>query len=170
MISFARRLAAAAAALTVFACPSVALAQRYVAAGLFEAASGMEGGGGKEASMVRAPTRLRLGADVHVDEDPENGLGFAALVDLEPRARFGVDIRYIRTVGERFALSGGAIGYLTPGTMVGPAAAFEYRHPFKKALWLTAGPEVNVFVVGIDVPDKTVIWQALLHLGLRVDL
>jgi len=170
MTSFARNLAAAAVALGLFASPSLASAQQYIAAGVLEVATGMEGGGGKDVSLVRAPTRIRLGADLHIDEDPTNGLGFAALVDLEPRARFGVDLRYIRTVGERFALSGGAIGYLTPGTMVGPAATLEYRHPLAKALWLTAGPEVNVFVVGIDVPDKTVIWQALLHLGLRVDL
>ena len=164
------RLAASAVALAIFASPTLASAQQYVAAGLLEAATGMEGGGGKDVSLVRAPTRLRLGADLHIDEDPTNGLGFAALVDVEPRARFGVDIRYIRTVGERFALSGGAIGYLTPGTAIGPAATLEYRHPLAKSLWLSAGPEVNVFVVGIDVPDKTVIWQALLHLGLRVDL
>jgi hypothetical protein len=171
MISLHRRVAAALVALTVASLPcATAFAQRYVAAGTFEAATGMEGGGGREASLVRAPTRLRLGGDVHIDEDPENILGFAAIVDLEPRARFGADIRYIRVVGERFALSAGAIGYITPGTMVGPAATLEYRHPLAKALFLTAGPEVNVFVVGIDVPDKTVIWQALLHIGLRVDL
>ncbi len=171
MISFQRRVAAALVALTVVSSScATAFAQRYVAAGIFEAATGMEGGGGREASLVRAPTRLRLGGDVHIDEDPENILGVAALVDLEPRARFGADIRYIRLVGEAFALSAGAIGYLTPGTMIGPAATLEYRHPVAKSLFLTAGPEVNVFVVGIDVPDKTVVWQALLHLGLRVDL
>ena len=170
MNPFARRVSAALVALATFASSSLASAQQYIAAGVLEAATGMEGGGGKDVSLVRAPTRLRLGADLHIDEDPTNGLGFAALVDLEPRARFGVDLRYIRTVNERFALSGGAIGYLTPGTMIGPVATLEYRHPMAKALWLTAGPEVNVFVVGIDVPDKTVIWQALLHLGLRVDL
>jgi len=170
MNPFARRVSAALVALATFASPSLAYAQQYIAAGVLEGATGVEGGGGKDVSLVRAPTRLRLGADLHIDEDPTNGLGFAALVDLEPRARFGVDIRYIRTVNERFALSGGAIGYLTPGTMIGPAATLEYRHPMAKSLWLTAGPEVNVFVVGIDVPDKTVIWQALLHLGLRVDL
>lgn len=149
---------------------SVASAQRYVPAALFEAATGMEGGGGKNVSLERAGTRLRVGGDVHIDEDPENGIGFAGLVDLEPRARFGADVRYVRVVQERFALSGGAVGYITPGTAVGPAATLEYRHPIAKSLWLSAGPEVNAFVVGIDVPDKTVIWQALLHLGLRVDL
>ena len=165
------RVAAAVVALTVTTLASAnASAQRYVAAGMVEGATGMEGGGGKEASLVRAPTRLRLGADLHVDEDPDNILGFGAVVDLEPRARFGADIRYIRVVAERFALSAGAIGYITPGTAIGPAATLEYRHPVAKALFLTAGPEVNVFVVGIDIPDKTVIWQALLHLGLRVDL
>lgn len=174
MITSRRPLAAAVTALAAFAAVSsisvTSSAQRYVPAGLLEGASGMAGGGGREASYERAPTRLRIGADVHVDEDPDNGIGIAGLVDLEPRARFGADIRYIRVVEQRFALSVGAIGYITPGTMIGPAATLEYRHPVSKSLWLTAGPEVNVFVVGIDIPDKTVLWQALLHVGLRVDL
>lgn len=164
------RFAAAAVAFAFASLPLVANAQKYVAAGTFEASNGMEGGGGKESSLVRAPTRLRAGADLHVDEDPENVIGFAGIVDIEPRTKFGADIRYIRVVNEHFALSGGAVGYITPGTMVGPACSLEYRHPFASKLQLTAGPDLNVFVVGIDVPDKTVIWQAMLHLGLRVDL
>ncbi|MDB4947107.1 MAG: hypothetical protein JWP97_6641 [Labilithrix sp.] len=165
-----RLVSSSLVALALLAAPLTASAQRYVPSATFEAGNGMQGGGGRESSLVRAPTRLRAGADVHVDEDPENVIGAAGIVDLEPRTRFGADLRYIRTVGEHFALSGGAIAYITPGTMIGPAATLEYRHPFAKQLMLTAGPEVNVFVVGIDVPDKTVIWQALLHIGLRVDL
>jgi hypothetical protein len=149
---------------------NTARAQRYVPAATFNVASGMQGGGGKEVSLLRAPTRFRLGAELHVDEDPTNGLGFAALLDLEPRARIGADLRYVRTFSRSFAITAGAIGYITPGTMIGPTASLEVRHPIGKSLWLTAGPEVNVFVVGIDIPDKTVIWQTLLHLGLRVDL
>ncbi len=164
------RLVAATLGLLAAMAPSTALAQRYVPAGTFDVASGMTGGGGREASLVRAPTRLRLGAELHVDEAPENALGFGVLLDLEPRARVGADLRYTRVVLRHFALSAGAIGYITPGTMLGPTARLEVRQPLGKSLWLTAGPEVNVFVVGIDVPDKTVIWQTLLHLGLRVDL
>ena len=171
MSSLARRIGAFSAGFVILmAVTSSASAQRYVPAALFEGATGMEGGGGKNGSFERAGTRLRAGADVHIDEEPDNAVGFAGIVDLEPRARFGADIRYIRVVEERFAISGGAIAYITPGTAIGPAATLEYRHPLSKSLWLSAGPEVNVFVVGIDVPDKTVIWQALLHVGLRVDL
>ena len=171
MISPIRRHAAASLALLAISAPSApALAQRYLPSATFEAASGAQGGSGGDASLGRAPTRLRLGGELRIDEDPENGIGFAGLLDLEPVVRFGADIRYVRTVGDHFAISGGAIGYLQPGTMIGPAATLEYRHPIAKALFLTAGPEVNVFVIGTDVPDKTVIWQALLHLGLRVDL
>lgn len=166
-----RSLAAAACAFgAVTALAGTSSAQQYVPSAVFQGASGMEGGGGREASLTRAPTRLRVGADVHVDEEPENALGIAGVIDLEPRARFGADIRYVRVVEQRFALNVGAIGFITPGTAIGPTAGLDYRHPVAKSLWLTAGPEVNVFVVGIDVPDKTVIWQALLHLGLRVDL
>lgn len=165
-----RLLPALSTFIALAALTAPASAQRYIPAGIFEDSTGMQGGGGRAVSLERAPTRLRIGGELRVDEDPENGVAVAGLIDLEPRARFGADLRYIRLVNEHFALSGGAIGYLTPGTMIGPVAALEYRHPFAKSLWLSAGPEVNVFVVGVDVPDKTVIWQALLHVGLRVDL
>lgn len=150
--------------------PAAARAQSLVLAGSFQASSGMQGGGGSQATVVRAPTRLRLGGELRIDEDLANGLQFGALLDIEPRARVGADIRYVRLFLERFAVTAGAIGYITPGTAIGPTASFEYRHPLGKVASLTAGPEVNVFVVGIDVPDKTVIWQTLLHVGLRVDL
>jgi hypothetical protein len=159
---------AAFAGTTAIAAP--ASAQQYIPTATFQPSSGMQGGGGKDLTLERAPTRFRIGADLHVDEDPRNGLGFAGLIDLEPRARFGADIRYIHLVGESFALSGGAVGYITPGSAIGPVAAMEYRQKMNKEMWITAGPEIDVFVVGIDIPDKTVIWQALLHVGLRVDL
>ena len=161
---------AVASVLVLATVSNTAVAQRYVPAATFNVASGMQGGGGREVSLLRAPTRFRLGAELHIDEDPTNGLGVAVLLDLEPRARVGADLRYVRTFSKSFAITAGAIGYITPGTMIGPTASLEVRHPIGKALWLTAGPEVNVFVVGIDIPDRTVVWQTLLHLGLRVDL
>lgn len=164
------RVASVAAALVVLATTATASAQQFVLAGNFSASTGLQGGGGREASVLRAPTRLRLGGELRVDEDLANGVAVGVLLDMEPRARVGVDIRYVRLFLQRFAVTVGGIGYLTPGTAIGPTASFEYRHPLGKSISLTAGPEVNVFVVGIDVPDKTVIWQTLLQVGLRVDL
>ncbi len=179
-----KTLAAASAALVLAATPA-AHAQSWVASGVTQASSGLEGGGGRAASAGRAQTRMRIGADLAVDESPEDVFGGAVLVAVEPRTAFGIDGRYTRIVGRRLALSGGVTAYLQPGSLVGPVFAFEYRHPLggeptrvagapessaPARFMLTAGPEADVFVVGSDLPDKTVLWQALFHVGLRVSL
>lgn len=167
MSTMRKLFASALACATLLAAPAAG-AQQWIMGGVVAASSGLEGGGGRAQSMGRAQTRLRVGADLAVDESPEDVFGVAVLVAVEPRTAFGVDARYTRVVGERFAFSGGVVGYLQPGSLVGPVAAFEYRHPLSKAFSLTAGPEVDVFVVGTDLPDRTVLWQALFHVGLRV--
>jgi hypothetical protein len=158
----------ASACLMLGALSTDAHAQKWMMSGISEVASGFEGGGGRAQSMGRAQTRMRIGADLYVDESPEDVFGGAFLVALEPRTAFGIDGRYTRVVRKRFALSGGAIAYFQPGTLAGPVAAFEYRHPISEGFLVTAGPEMNVFVVGTDLPDKTVLWQALFHVGFRV--
>ncbi len=139
-------------------------------AGVSEASSGLEGGGGRAQTMGRAQTRMRIGAELFVDESPEDVFGGAVLVAVEPRTAFGIDGRYTRIVRERFAFSGGVLAYIQPGTLAGPLAAFEYRLPLSKSFVFTMGPEVNVLVLGSDLPDKTVLWQALFHVGFRVAL
>ena len=167
MKTIARALSSLVACATMLAAPA-ASAQKWIMSGVSEASSGIEGGGGRAQSMGRAQTRMRIGADLAVDESPEDIFGAAVLVAVEPRTAFGVDARYTRLVAERFAFSGGVVGYLQPGSLVGPVAAFEYRHPLAKSFVLTAGPELDVFVVGTDLPDRTVLWQALFHVGMRV--
>ncbi|HVH48222.1 MAG TPA: hypothetical protein VM925_38075 [Labilithrix sp.] len=152
---------------TLLAAPA-ASAQKWIMNGVSEAASGLEGGGGRAGSMGRAQTRMRIGADLAVDESPEDVFGGAVLIAVEPRTAFGLDLRYTRIVRERLALSGGGFAYLQPGSLVGPVAAIEYRHPLSKTFVLTAGPELDVFVFGTDLPDRTVLWQALFHVGMRV--
>ena len=147
-----------------------ALAQKWVASGVSQLSSGVEGGGGRATSMERAQTRMRVGADLLVDERPEDVFGAAALIAFEPRTAFGLDFRYTRVVAQRFAFSGGAIAYLQPGSLVGPVASAEYRIPLGKTFTFTAGPEANCFVLGTDLPDRTVIWQALFQVGVRVSL
>lgn len=161
--------AALAAALVLLAAPA-ARAQRWVMSGVSQLSSGVEGGGGRATSMERAQTRMRLGADLFVDERPEDVFGAAALVAFEPRAAFGLDFRYTRVVAQKWAFSGGAVGYLQPGSLLGPVAAAEYRLPLGKSFTFTAGPEANAFVLGTDLPDRTVLWQALFQVGVRVSL
>ena len=167
MNTFSRFLAGLLASATLLAAPA-ASAQQWLLHGVAQASSGFEGGGGRAQSMRRAQTRLRIGADLAVDESPEDVFGVALLVAVEPRTAFGFDARYTRVVRERFAFSAGAVGYLQPGSLVGPVAAFEYRHPLSSSFFLTAGPELDVFVVGTDLPDRTVLWQALFHIGARI--
>lgn len=158
-----------------FACTALALvlsagtasAQQYLPAASAQLASGAEGGG---KLVQRARTRLRLGLELRVDEDPENALSFAALVDIEPRTALGGELRYVRAVSPRFAVSGGGIAYFVPGTLLGPCAGAELRIPVAKKMFLSVGPDVAVFAFGSDLPDRIIVWQALLQAGLRVDL
>lgn len=147
-----------------------AFAQKWVASGVSQLSSGVEGGGGRATSMERAQTRMRVGADLFVDERPEDIFGAAALIAFEPRTAFGLDFRYTRVAAQKWAFSGGAIAYLQPGSLVGPVASAEYRIPLGKTFTFTAGPEANCFVLGTDLPDRTVIWQALFQVGVRVSL
>ncbi len=149
---------------------SAAGAQQLVLGGAAQVSSGVEGGGGRAGTMQRAPTRIRVGADVSIDESPENAFGGGVLIATEPRASFGLDLRYSRVVREKFSFSAGGVAYLQPGSLVGPMAAMEYRFPIAKEFFFTVGPELNVFVFGTDLPDKTVLWQAMVHAGIRVSL
>ncbi len=143
---------------------TTASAQQYLPAGLVELASGLESGGG---GFQRARTRLRVGVELRVDEDEENGIAGAALIDLEPKSSFGGDFRYIHAFSPKFALSAGGIAYLAPATLLGPCAAMDFR--FGKKMQFTVGPEATAFVVGSDLPDNRIVWQALVHWGLRAN-
>lgn len=167
------RLSTSIAALTASAMLLVAPAanaQKWVMSGVTQLSSGVEGGGGRTTAMERAQTRMRIGADLFVDERPEDIFGVSGLIGIEPRTSFGIDARYTRVVDNKYAFSAGGIAYLQPGSMVGPVAAAEYRMPMSKNFIMTMGPEANVFIIGTDVPDRTVIWQALFQVGVRVGL
>lgn len=160
------RLAGAALAATALAlAPRPADAQELLVAGTAAAHSGVESSG---KTFQRARTRLRIGAELRVDESPNDGLAFAALVDLEPRAAFGGDLRYVRTVSERFALNAGAIGYAAPGTLLGAVAGAEIRFKVGKSAAVVLAPEVTVFFLGTDLPNNNIFWQGLMGGGIRV--
>ncbi|MBX3186765.1 MAG: hypothetical protein KF819_07105 [Labilithrix sp.] len=153
-------------AAAICALPRPSAAQQYLPAASAYVGSGLEGGG---RGFQRARTRLRLGFELRMDEAPEDALVVAGLVDLEPRAAFGADLRYVRSLGPNFALSAGAVGYFVPATLFGPCAGLEVRIPMSKRASFVAGPDVAVFALGTDLPDGIVIWQALMQGGLRVD-
>lgn len=156
--------------LVALACGSTAetaSAQEYLPAATAQAASGLEGGG---SGFSRARTRIRIGVELRVDESPENGVEAGGIFDLEPRTAFAGELRYVRTVTPKLAVSGGAIGYFVPALLFGPCAGAELRLPLMKKTALAVGPEFAVFALGTDLPDRTVIWQALVQVGVRFDL
>jgi len=159
---------ASAAVLAVSALVSTtAYAQQYLPAASAHAASGLEGGG---RGFQRARTRVRVALELRIDEIPDEAIVVGGLVDVEPRTAFAAEVRYMHTISPRIAVGAGAIGYLVPATLVGPCAGLEARVPLAKKTFLTAGPDVAVFALGSDLPDRTVIWQALFQVGFRVDL
>lgn len=141
-------------------------AQEYMPAGSVHVASGAEGAGG---DLHRARTRLRVALDLRVDEAPNDGVVVAGLVDLEPRAAFGAELRYVHAISPRFTIGAGAIGYAAPATLLGPSAGLEANVPIAKKTFFVVGPETAVFVVGSDLPNNTVVWQALLQVGFRAN-
>lgn len=165
-----KRSLVASLVLSALCTGSVAGAQQYLWGANAEVVGGVEGGGGSaESSLRRSRSTLRLGGDVRIDESPKDVLAAAALIEMEPRAGVGFDARYIRTVG-RFALGAGGIGFVAPSTLFGGTAQLIYMHPLSATTALTVGPTINVFFLGRDLPDETVVWQAVFRAGFRVDL
>jgi hypothetical protein len=148
----------------------IARAQSWVYGGTAGFSTGLEGNGEQNGGPRVARTRLRLDVDLHVDEFPQEKFGFGILADVLPRAAFAVDGHYIRSLSPKFDLAVGGIGYLAPATLFGPSVDLWYRLPLSKGAALVVGPELNVFVLGSDLPDGTVIWQGLIQVGIHADL
>jgi len=162
-----RALALVAPLLVGVGLPSLASAQQYLPAASAQAASGIEGGG---SGFQRARTRIRLGLELRLDEAPENAVVAAVLFDIEPRTAFGGELRIVHSISPLIAVGAGGIGYFVPALLFGPCAGVEVRIPILKKTYIAVGPEVAVFALGSDLPDRTVIWQALFQAGFRVDL
>jgi hypothetical protein len=158
-------LLVAIAAAALASGPRTAGAQELLVAGTAAVHSGIESSG---KGLLRARTRLRVGAELRIDESPKDGIAFGAIVDLEPRAAFGADLRYVRVVSERIALNAGAIGYAAPGTLLGAVAGAEVRVKIGSSASIIVAPEVTVFFLGTDLPDNNIFWQGLLGGGVRV--
>jgi hypothetical protein len=145
-----------------------AKAQQYLYGASAGASSGIEGGGDGILRMTR--TRLRLGVDARIDEDPDDILEVGLLAEILPKSGFGADVRYARMAGPHFVVDIGLTSILAPGSIYGACAGLTYRLPISKTTQVTLGPEGDFYFLGSDLPDGVVIWQLRLQGGLRVDL
>jgi hypothetical protein len=147
--------------------PRVAEAQQYLIGVSGEIADGVEMG--TSVPFKAARVRARLGADLRVDEFPNDIFAVAILADMFPRTGFGLDARYAHMLGKHVEVDIGAIGYLAPSTLFGPSADLKYHVSLSSSAELIVGPEVNVFVLGGDLPDGTVFVQTLLQAGVHAN-
>ncbi len=162
-------LAASFVALTIALAAPPARAQRLLLAADVDAASGVEGGtylGG--VGIRRARTTLRFGVDGSIDETPENIVAAALLIELEPHASLGAEVRLMRNVWKGLTLEIGATGYLAPATLFGATVGATYRIPLFSTFSFTIGPALNGYFIGSDLPSGTILWQGLVRGGLRV--
>jgi len=161
---------AIAALLAVLCSGETAHAQSYVYGASAELMTGVQGGEqAASAAVARSGTTLRVGADAYVDEFPKSILGISALVGIEPRGTAGFDVRYMHKATSRLHVGIGGIGYVLPGSRFGGTAELSYRLPVASGA-LTVGPQMNVFLQGSELPEDTVLWQALARVGYRFDL
>ncbi len=144
-------------------------AQKLLLAADVDAASGVEGGTFRgTVGIRRARTTLRFGIDGSIDESPENIVAAALLVELEPHASLGAEVRLMRNVWKGLRLEIGATGYLAPSTLFGATVGATYQIPLFSTVWFTIGPSLNGYFLGSDLPAGTIVWQGLVRGGLRV--
>jgi hypothetical protein len=147
-----------------------AAAQQYLLGGTAELGSGLVGGGSGSAIIERARTRLRLALDLRVDEFPKDIFAIGMVAEIEPHSSFGIDLRYLRKVSAKVDVNAGAVGFIYPQSLVGPSAGLDYHLKLSEGLDVVIGPELDVFIIGTDLPSNSVLWQALLQAGIHVDL
>jgi hypothetical protein len=164
-------LAATVLTAVASALPARAAAQQAVLSGGIDVAAGIEGGASGYARGVRrSRTTFRFGAEGYLDELPDNILSLGVLVEVEPVATFGADLRYLRRFAADFNVHAGFTSIIAPKNMVGGTFGMSYRLGLSDAVALSFNPLGNVYFVGADLPDDTVLWQAMLAVGVRVKL
>ncbi len=158
-----------AVAIACFA--TTASAQEYLVGASADLSSGIQGGGGgATSSFHRARSTIRLGADLRVDEFPKDIFFGALVIEMEPRAGVGGDFRYMRMLAPKDFVFVGVEGIIMPQTLFGGSVGYTHRIPLSPKVSITAGPMLQVFFLGGDLPDNTIVWQALLQIGFRADL
>jgi hypothetical protein len=163
-VSFAAALVAAA----LVASPS-ARAQQLKLEGIAELGTGIEGGGAGYAKGIRrAPTSILAGVAGYIDEQPKTLIVAALFAELEPHTTAGVEARLMRRLTTRFSAYVGGVFVVAPDTLLGPEAGVELSIPFAPRTSLTMGPSVGAFVLGTDLPEGRVLWQACFHVGVEL--
>jgi hypothetical protein len=161
------RLGLAAILVALASAPRPALAQQYLIGVSGELADGIDMGTSVPFKLARI--RARLGVDLRVDEFPDDIVCVGILADLVPRTQFGVDARYARMMGKHFEVNIGGIGYVAPATLFGPSADLKYHATVSGSTEVVVGPEINLFVLGSDLPEGTIFFQALLEAGIHAN-
>jgi hypothetical protein len=164
-----RLVAAALGALLAFS-TARASAQEYKLGAYGGVYTGVEGGGAGAFGVRRARTTLRLGGDASVDEFPNDIFGVYGIVEVEPHASFGAEARYMRLISPLNVVHVGGIGIFAPSTLFGANAGFDHRFALGKSVALEVGPTIQVFFIGGDLPDNSVIFQGLLQIGIHANL
>lgn len=121
-------------------------------------------------SELRTREPELAGVEGFVDEQPTHWFGAGMLVELEPRASFGADVRYLLRFRDNMFLHAGATAVLAPDNLIGATVGYAYRLTLAKGVELNVNPLVNVFFLGGDLPKDTAIWQGTLSLGARLGL
>lgn len=163
-----RRLVAGLVIAGACLAPAAARAQHAVLAADADLLLGIEGGGHDYARGVRrSRTTLRLGAQGYVDEFPSHAVSAALLVELEPRASVGADVRYMFRLDDAIVFHIGAVGLVAPRTLFGATAGAVYELALADEVALDFGPVVQTYFVGSDLPERSVLWQLLGQAGVR---
>ena len=165
-----RFLFGAALGALVILSAATASAQEYKLGAYGGASTGIEGGGAGAFGVRRARTTLRLGGDAAVDEFPNDIFGVYGIIEIEPHASFGAEGRYMRLISPLNVVHVGAIGIFAPSTLFGANAGFDHRFALGKSIALEVGPTFQVFFIGGDLPDNSVIFQGLLQVGIHANL
>lgn len=169
--SLGARAAALGAAAAVTASAAIAFAEEANFGAGADVSSGVEGGGAGHARGVRrARTLIRVGGDMRITEGEPHFFGASLRLEIEPHAAVGADVRYAYLAGRYIGLHVAAIAMMAPGTLFGAGAGADVRLPLGKRFAFTAGPTAQAFFLGSDLPDHTVLWQGLFHVGFHLDI
>jgi hypothetical protein len=175
MSNLANVLRASVGALTLAGAMAVATeahAEGWLIDGEAGVGTGLEGGddGSGEIAWQRARTRIIAGAELRSDEETDQGFAFRAFAEIERRGSIGAELRYARWPSERFGVFVGAIGTVTPETLVGGVLGARLLFPFDKKNSVFIEPSFAALPLGSDLPGDTPILWALFTVGVRLGL
>jgi len=147
-------------------------AEGWMYSGFFGLGTGLEGGNAGTGTMSwqRARLHLSTGVDLRSDEDPNSGLGFRGVFELEKGGSIGAEVRYSRWLGRGFGGFAGVCGTFVPETLVGGKVGATFLIPFGKRGGLYLEPSFAALPLGSDLPDHSVLFWGLLTLGVNVNL